>query len=58
MQLSTGIIAPNTTQAKVEEILRDRAEARGLEIIPDTIEINMARPGMKVAICEARRKGS
>ena len=54
MLLSTGVIAPNTTDERVEELLRESAEARGLTIDPATIQINMARPGMKIGVCEAQ----
>ena len=55
MMLSTGIIPVNTSAAKVEEMLVERAEDRGYEIDPATISINIPREGMKVAVCMATK---
>lgn len=55
--LSTGIIPLNTSRKRIEEMLRESAGVRGYEIDPQTIEVNVPRKGMKVAICQAT-KGS
>jgi hypothetical protein len=53
MLISTGVIAANTTPERVREILEERAAAQEKTIDPDTIVITMARPGMKIGVCEA-----
>lgn len=51
-RLSTGIIPVNYSKTKIEKRLKEQAEARGWKVVKGTIEIEMPREGMKVAVCE------
>ena len=55
MMVSTGIIPVNTSRKRIEEVLAEKAEDRGYVIDLETISINIPRPGMKVAVCEATK---
>lgn len=54
MLLSTGVIPPNTSEGKVRQLLKDRADDRGLKPDWKTLSIKIPRPGMKVAVVEAK----
>lgn len=54
--VSTGIIPVNTSEAKIREMLSVKASDRGLECDFEQLQIDIPRPGMKVAVCPTIKK--